>query len=234
MFFGIDEQLNPFPDAQIHPQQRAPMSFTSQTHQIRQLREYRHEANRLGEYIEYVGASDANSPPSAQGTTYAKTTPHPQAYRLVKVPTYTLQPADTEQFPPHELDATRHLSHQWVIFRDKCRNMIAQGVATVDEVLGTTSHFLPVDQGGLADGDTSQFGADDVEVDLAMLFQPPTLESAVTIFGWCAAFVAKGERIRTLPLGLRMATVYLAVLMLRVRLKETLSLRTPRTSQLLY
>jgi len=222
MFYGIEDQLSNFPNDPTLSQQQPKLDFLVPQTIPRQLRTYRHEATRLGEYIEYIGGPHGPSNSFSLTTTitgpqpvYASTTPYPQSYRLVKVPTYTLQPADTEEFPPTVLDATRHMSHQWILFRDKCRNMIAQGLATTEEVLGTSAHFLPPADGGLADGELQEH-ADDVDVDMATLFNPPSLSSAVTIFSWCAAFVAKAERIRTLPMGLRLATVYLAVLMLRV------------------
>lgn len=225
MYFGIEDQMSQFSDPSMHRGQGMSMPFATPSAPM-QLRDYQHEASRLGEYIEYIGApGQGQQPPSSSGPskTYAPTTPHPRAYQIVKVPTYTLQPADTEHFSPHELDPTRHLSHQWILFRDKCRSTIAQGIATADEILGTTDHVVVDGENEvLSDGDMSQhLGADDVDVDLTVLFSPPKLSTAVTIFSWCAAFVAKAERVRPLPLGLRLATVYLAVLMLRASNPKT-------------
>lgn len=102
MFFNIEDPMNSF--AAVHAQanrDQAAVSYGARGAPM-QLRDYRHEASRLGDFIEYIGAPPDSSAPASSSvppTTYAHTTPHPQSYQLVKVPTYTLQPADTEQFP---------------------------------------------------------------------------------------------------------------------------------------
>jgi len=218
MSFDLGDEINAYPNI---PQGMLMPTIAQQS--IRQLHQYHHVESRLGDFIEYIGAAAlAPAAASVSRNTYAPITPHAQTYRIIKVPTHTLLLVENERLPPRELDTTRHLSNQWIIFRDKCRTMIAQGIATEDEILGTINHTFINDEDGLTDGEPEHnFGADDVDVDLSTLFHPPRLSTAMTIFGWCAALVAKAEQIRTLPLSLRMATVYLAVLMLRVRLSIT-------------